>query len=226
MKTRPGEYSCNKSHKAKNPKERCMADGTLNEQYGIFHLSKWFLDFTGDHGEAMIFYAAKLRWYGITIGYTSWLKYDPDSGVKLKSRFSQVKMPVLNDGIITWKDPGFRISGTWKSEASMIQARLFESPEGYLDWKCYQPASKVDLLINNERIAGEGYAEQLILTAPPWKIPMDELRWGRFVSENNKIVWIELRRTEKKQWLWLNGEKIGNCCIEDGKIEILDTNIS
>ena len=85
--------------------------------------------------------------------------------------------------LITWSDSKFGVSGTWKSMATMIQTRIFDSAEGFLDWKCFQPASKVQLRINDTVLEGRGYAEQLILTVPPWRIPMDELRWGRFGSD-------------------------------------------
>jgi hypothetical protein len=183
-----------------------------------FHLNKWFLDFVGKNGAAMIFYAAKLTWYGWSASYTSWLWHDPGSGVSLKTRFRNVHMPLINDDIITWKDTGFGVSGIWESSAKTVSARLFDSEEGFLDWMCYQPASKVKLRIKENILEGRGYAEQLILTVPPWKIPMDELRWGRFGSDENNMVWIELRDKDKKQWLWLNGEKIGNCIIEDEQI--------
>jgi hypothetical protein len=102
----------------------------------------------------------------------------------------------------------------------MVRARIFDSGEGFLDWNCFQPASKVQLRMNGNRLEGSGYAEQLILTALPWKIPMDELRWGRFGSDENNMVWIELKEKEKRQWLWLNGEKVENCIIEDRYIRL------
>ena len=189
-------------------------------QGGNFHLDKWFLDFTGENGEAMIFYASKLTWHGLSASYTSWLRYDKASGVHLKSRFRKVQMPYKKDDLITWGDLKFGVSGTWKSLANMIQARIFDSEEGFLDWKCFQPASKVQLNMGDRVLEGRGYAEQLILTVPPWKIPMDELRWGRFGSFENNIVWIELREKKKHQWLWLNGDKIDNCLIEDDCISM------
>jgi len=189
---------------------------------GNFHLSKWFLDFVGESGEVMIFYSAKLIWRGLSVSYTSWLDYQAATGVQFKSGFRNVQVPQTNDEVITWNDPKFGVSGTWKSLATMIQTKLVDTEEGYLDWKCYQPASKVQLRINERVLEGRGYAEQLILTLPPWKIPMDELRWGRYGSDENNMVWIELREKEKKQWLWLNGEKIENCIIEDDCISMPD----
>ena len=168
----------------------------------------------------MIFYVAKLKWYGWSVSYTSWLHHDPTSGVNLKSRLRNVQIPQVKNNIITWSDPKFGVSGTWESLADLIQARIFDSEEGFLDWKCFQPASKVELRINDRILEGKGYAELINLTVPPWKIPMDELRWGRFISTENNMVWIELREKTKQQWLWLNGEKIENCIIEDRLISL------
>lgn len=202
-----------------------MTNGELNLKHENFRLNKWYLDFVGENGEAMIFYAAKLTWHGMSVKYTSWLSHNLETGVVLKSRFRKVQMPVLDGELITWKDLGFGVSGAWRASSPMIQARLFDSEEGYLEWECYQPASKVNLIINEKTLSGVGYAEQLTLTAPPWKIPMDELRWGRFVSDSNNLVWIELRKSDKKQWLWLNGEKIDSCLIEDDSIVIPGSNL-
>jgi hypothetical protein len=187
-----------------------------------FHLSKWFLDLVDTNGAVMIFYAAKITWHGLSASYTSCLQYSPGSGISIKSRFRDVQMPQIDDNAITWNDSKFGISGKWISSAKKVEARIFDSDEGFLDWKCFQPASVVQLSINGNTLKGSGYAEQLILTAFPWKIPMDELRWGRFGSDENSMVWIEIKADEKRQWLWLNGEKIENCIIEDEQIRVPD----
>jgi len=189
-----------------------------------FHLSKWFLDFIGNNGETMIFYAAKLSWKGIAVHYASWIHYDPESGVKISSHFRNVQVPEKKGKLITWHDVEFKVSGSWESVANPLQARLFDADDGYLDWNCFQPASKVQLKIEDKIIEGKGYAEQLILTTPPWHIPMNDLRWGRFHSLHDTMVWIELRKENKQQWLWLNGEKIINCSIEDDHISSPEKN--
>jgi hypothetical protein len=196
-----------------------------NTEPGSIHLNKWFLDFVGNDGKAMIFYAAELSWLGWKVPYTSWLRYDPISGVDIKSRFRKIQIPVKNDNLITWSDPKFGVEGTWESSASPIETKVFDSEAGSLNWNCFQPSSKVSLRISDQILEGTGYAEQLILTAFPWKIPMDELRWGRFVSPNDYMVWIELRQEAKQQWLWLNGQRIESCEIEDDHISIPDKSI-
>lgn len=203
-----------------------MTEDKLNNgPVGNFHLSKWFLDFTGESGEAMIFYSAKLTWHKWSASYTSWLNYNPGSKVEVKSRFTKVNLPQLRGTQIAWSDSTFGISGIWTSAAPMIEARIYNSEEGFLDWKCYQPASKVRLQLKGHILEGSGYAEQLILTVPPWKIPMDQLRWGRFVSNDNNLVWIELRKESRYKWLWLNSEMISDCTIEDDRVLIPERNL-
>lgn len=187
---------------------------------GTFHLDKWFLDFVGTNGEAMIFYAAKLHWNGWTVAYASWLQYDPESGVNQTSGFRRVQMPVAQGDVITWSDDKFGVSGEWKSIAQPVGARLLEDATGAVDWHCHHPASKVVLHLGGKIMEGTGYVEQLVLTTPPWKIPMHELRWGRFIAPNVAMVWIEWRTESRRQWLWLNGEQIESAEIEDDFIAI------
>lgn len=190
------------------------------------YLDKWFLDLIGEKGEAMIFYAAKFNWGPFGVPYTSCICYHPDTGVNTISRYRHVNMPVKVKNLITWNDKGFNIEGLWEARDTPLEARLYDSNEGYLDWRCYQPASEVQLRINNQLLKGRGYAEQLILTAPPWKIPMDELRWGRWGSERNAIVWIELRAADTKQWLWVNGDSTENNYIENDLLKIPDKKLT
>jgi len=203
-----------------------MGETETNQPHGgNFHLSKWFLDFVSDNGDAMIFYSANLTWHSWVASYTSWLRYNPFSGLTVKSRFRNVQIPQQKENLIIWKDVRFGVSGKWESLAEVIKARIVDTEEGFLDWICFQPASRVALKINNQVLAGSGYAEQLILTIPPWKIAMDELRWGRFGSEQDTMVWIELRAKSDLQWLWLNGAKMENCIIKDDHIDLPDKNL-
>jgi len=220
MKTRPEKRF--KKHFLIAPEPNKMKINKNHNQANnqVFYINKWFLDFTGRDGEAMIFYAAKLIWHGLSANYTSWINYNPLSGVKVKSRFRNVNFPEKNENSITWNDKKFGVSGKWESTAGPVQSRLYDSEEGYLDWFCYQPASHVKLNVNGKSMEGCGYAEQLIMTVPAWRIPMDELRWGRFVSKQNNLVWIELRKDERMKWLWVNGEKEIECIIENESVSV------
>lgn len=183
-----------------------------------FHLNKWYLDFVSEKGEAMIFYAAGLRWQRLEVKYTSWLHYDPATGVTNRSGFKNLSFPEIDGRSLFWNDSRFGIVGRWDSIVPTLTERLFESDEGYLDWNCHQPASTVRLKINDRILEGKGYAEQLILTMAPWKLPMNELRWGRYGSPEDQLVWIEIKNDGKQQWVWHKGMKTPDCLITDDQI--------
>lgn len=191
-----------------------------------FHIDKWFLDVICDSGETMIFYSATLSWRGITVPYMSWLLKKEFSQATRKTRFSNQSIPSISGDEITFSDSKWKFSGKWRSLAPSHEARLFESSKGYLDWMCYQPASSVTLKHGERTISGTGYAERLILTAYPWEIPMDELRWGRFKTDDHYAVWVELRQKSVEQWVWLDGQKVSKAEVSDKGIQFLEEAIN
>lgn len=65
---------------------------------------------------------------------------------------------------------------------------------------------------------GLGYAESLSLTIPPWKLPFDELRWGRHASSRHFVVWIDWRGAEPRRWVWLDGEEQQDAVVTDAGV--------
>jgi len=190
-----------------------------------FYLNKWFLDFVSESGETLIFYAAELTWKKFKVPYTSWLHYNKSSGIKQGARFRNLNFPEINETSINWKDKKFEISGKWEALSVPLNAKLFDSDEGFLDWNCLQPIANVEIEFKGKIYKGYGYVENLKLTVAPWKIPMQELRWGRFLSTEFQIVWIEIKDVSKQQWLWINGERIDNVVIDDNYLAISSKNI-
>lgn len=190
-----------------------------------FSLSKWYLDYIGRNGETMIFYAAELNWLHQRVNFSSWLSYDRYSGTALKSTFRNASFPVVRNNTVLWSCQKFGISGTWMPLEKMLQARIFESKEGNVDWICYQPASEVHLRVMDKDLAGKGYVERLVMTVHPWKIPFDELRWGRFASDDNSLVWIDIKGKKPQQWMWFRGEQTGEGVITDEYISLPDNNL-
>lgn len=182
---------------------------------GIFILDKWYLDLVTEKGEVFICYIAKLKWHGLPIKYTSIISYSSSEGTKVQSRLTNVKFPIKGDDTISWNDNRFNIQGIWKNNVKAIEQKIFESEEGYLKWHCYQPSSDVRIVLKGKEYSGSGYVERLKLTAPPWKIPMDKLRWGRYIGNNTNLVWIQLLSDNSQQWVWKNGLAIDNIRITD-----------
>jgi hypothetical protein len=67
--------------------------------------------------------------------------------------------------------------------------------------------SQVEVILRGTtRLSGLGYAECLTLSILPWKLPLHELYWGRFLSEQDAVVWVDWRGPHNSRVAVHNGE--------------------
>jgi hypothetical protein len=188
-----------------------------------FLLTKWYLDCIAESGDAVILYVADLRWNALTVHYGSLLTV---LGGRVASTFSLRggAIPEVQDGTIAVSLPQLDVEGTWQGLRSPIQRTIFESEHGSVDWHCLQPMSQVDLLFRGTtRFTGRGYAECLTLSVLPWKLPMNELHWGRFLSDRDALVWIDWRGSHQQRVVFHNGEERQVKSITESEIVFADS---
>ncbi|HLY43711.1 MAG TPA: hypothetical protein VKR52_21030 [Terracidiphilus sp.] len=189
-----------------------------------FELSKWYADCVTEQGDAIILYSAKLAWPGPTIHYTSVLQYR--RGQPIRSRFSlrqQLPPEVRSDGSIAWKSKAWKAEGEWRTPDRALRETLYDSPDGKLEWVCLAPRSAARVCVERgEVFEGWGYAERLRLSLPPWRLPIRQLRWGRFINATDALVWIDWRGAYERQVVYHNGSAITARSICDCKIVLQD----
>ncbi|MFN1834179.1 hypothetical protein AB2B38_002860 [Balneola sp. MJW-20] len=194
-----------------------MADRkSHSKSSNTFELTKWYLDCTTQEKQVVIYYAALLRWGKRKLHYNSLILSEQGQNTLQKSRFWKGILPDVHQDLIHLKDPVLRIDGHWRSATESFGTRLVDEEDGYLDWTCLQPDSDVNLNIAGKIYTGHGYSEKLIMTIPAWKINMKELRWGRFQSGTESMVWIDLDGSNKH--LWINGTETSEFKCADGEI--------
>lgn len=183
-------------------------------------LTKWYLDSVSESGDLFFGYATSLTWKVLKLNQVATLscvdgEIKEESGKARKDGF-----PEKVGSRILWNCPRLNVSGQWSGLTSSIDRTLFESAEGAVRWQCLQPGSRVSL---NESgmspISGFGYAERIEMTLKPWKLPIDELLWGRFVSESDQIVWIEWRGSYPQILIFHNGVQTSGGSVSDTAIE-------
>ena len=77
----------------------------------------------------------------------------------------------------------------WGLECRDLAApMMYRESAGSIVWTCLQPGSRVNISLGDRQLAGLGYAECLSVTLPPWRLPLSELRWGRFVSAEHSLA--------------------------------------
>jgi hypothetical protein len=194
--------------------------GISSKDRSSFLLSKWYLDCVSDDGSAFIGYAASLRWKGLSLNYSSILQHRCDKEVEINTTLQEFSAPQVADSSIRWSSSHLKVVGTWKAIAQPIKRTLLESAIGNIEWNCVQPHARAEIRIGKERrIEGLGYVEHLTMSIPPWHLPFDELRWGRFLSDNEALVWINWRGSNFLNLIFHNGIHIENALLTDHELE-------
>jgi hypothetical protein len=190
-----------------------------------FLLLKWYLDCIADNGDGVIVYVADLRWKAWHMRYASTLRF---SGKKVETTTSirKCSLPESANGQIVVKLPHVAIEGVWSGFAAPIERAIFETSAGSVHWNCLQPASRVKLVLDRSReMIGFGYAECLEISVPPWKFPLNELHWGRFVTESDSLVWIDWRGPYSRRIVVHNGGELEPAVVTDSAVSSLNSHV-
>ena len=129
---------------------------------------------------------------------------------------------VRSDARLVWASERLGVAGSWTPLAPPLEATLFESPSGSVEWTCHQPRALARVNLSGAPFEGFGYAEHLVLTVAPWSLPIDELRWGRFLGRDHALVWIDWRGPHRKQLVALDGARSDGARIDDGSVVSAD----
>lgn len=144
-------------------------------------LTKWYLDCVDDAGRLCIAYWARLAWRGISIAYSSVL-FD---GATDEHLFA-VAPPSIDGDTLTWSAAPLQLDIAMERRTPAFETALIDG----VQWRCLMPSADARIRRRDRELRGCGYAEVLELTVAPWRLPIDELRWGRFTGAGS-LVWIE-----------------------------------
>lgn len=158
-------------------------------------ISKWYMDCVSEAGDVLVGYSTIIRWRGLTKGVSSTLEHTEATGPRTRVSLWGFEFPELDGTTLRWRSRPLGVDGEWIAEEPPVKRRLLDTGEGFIDWSCYQPRARVRVARSGspEPIEGYGYAEHLRTTVRPWELPIEELRWGRFVAAGQSLVWIEWR---------------------------------
>lgn len=197
-----------------------------------FRLTKWYLDCVTPEGHATIAYVSDLSWRGLAFRYASVLRH-ADGRSTTRTSLMRTEPPAVRGPVLRWSCPRLGASGTWQALVPAVAETLLSNRAGQVEWSCLQPAAKVTIR-DAERaphsVAGLGYAERLVTTIAPWRLPIRELHWGRFVSldARTSIVWIDWRGDHAVRLAVRDGVRLGadiradRIAFEDGAVLRLD----
>lgn len=174
-----------------------------------FQLSKWYADVVTADGSVFIGYHGSLSWRGFKLDYQSTLQRESGCEPLERRSIRAAGGPLCDSGgTMSWESQALQFSGIWAPAAAPVSATLLSNEEGELLWECRLPSAIVSLRAASRPFLGQGYAERLRMTIPPWKLPIRELRWGRFLAGPESLVWIDWRGPVPKQIAYRNSRLV------------------
>lgn len=184
-----------------------------------FSLTKWYLDVVTEEGSVAIAYRGELRWGRLRPQFSG-VFVDAGGGARTPWRMSgrSVAPPVLDaDGLVWSAAPlDLRVAGI-RQEAGFAH-RLLETTQGTIDWRCELPRAAMRIQVGDRVLEGHGYAERLDLTLLPWRIPADEIRWGRFLAPGASVVWIEWRGETPLRVVFRDGRLVAATLVSEALV--------
>lgn len=174
----------------------------------MFRLKKWYFDLVTEDGTVFIGYSARLKWGFLSAQYRATILSLPGSAPEEDFTLRQSPDPErCSDGSVSWRCDLLGVRGRWVPKAPPIRRQLFEAPSGVADWNCVAPVAEASLRLGKRTLEGYGYAEELVLTTPPWKLGSGDLIWGRFVAPETSVIWIHWKGSGVPPQLLVNGEE-------------------
>lgn len=201
---------------------------TLSSMVGSsrFSLSKWYLDCTTENGDVLVGYAASLRWRALRLEFASILVRRSTGEIQTKTTLHKGKLPVSADGSLQWKCAALGLEGTWMAKERPISKRILEASKTPLLWSCVQPCARAEIAVDGiGTFQGFGYVDHIDLSTKPWRLPLEKLRWGRYLSEEDSIIWMDFRGPAPETIVFHNGILCRSAHVSDQNIAIGDEGI-
>ncbi len=191
-------------------------------RFGGFKLVKWYLDTVEADGSAAIAYWTSLKWLGLDLTWHDLSRYDVGRPPAEWSSRKEVAPPQFVDGHFAFQSPPLSLETTHEAATAGVTLTLIDGAEGRIDWECLAPAARVRFDCAGRSTPGAGYVERMTMTIPPWKLPIEELRWGRWMDDAlaHSLVWIDWRGRAPRRWVVYNGALREQAVVRDDGVDL------
>ncbi|MDP1889733.1 MAG: hypothetical protein Q8K55_02475 [Gemmatimonadaceae bacterium] len=187
-----------------------------------FALEKWYLDVVEPDGSASIAYWASLTWMGVDVTWHNVCRYALGAPPEERSSLRRVPPPSSVGGRIAWESKRLELETVHDAATPALSLTLLDDARGRVTWECVAPSARAHVVSDGVRSEGTGYAERISMTVRPWEMPLDELRWGRWMSDDASVslVWIDWRGPSPRRWVVCNGALNDDASVGDDGVAL------
>ncbi|UCD25787.1 MAG: hypothetical protein JSW51_07720 [Gemmatimonadota bacterium] len=191
-----------------------------------FHLCKWYFDCVTETGDAALLYWASIRWGLLRFRYGATLVSLGADPTEQRDTLRPRAIPEhRTDGTVGWKCQRLGVDAEWAGDADDIERTLLEDERGSIRWHCLLPRADATVRVGSRTLSGLGYVECLTMSVRPWQLPIEELRWGRFTSHSDSLVWIDWRGALRCTWAFANGVELRGAAVGSSGLNSSDDEI-
>jgi len=187
-------------------------------------IRKWYLDVVTDDGRVAIAYRAEVRHGPLhhdVSGVTVLRGAAPPAGWRFSMRSTHA--PTLTPRGLGWSAPRLGLEVEYERLEPGFGQRLLQTRGGAIDWHCTLPRCRARVRTAEGTLEGLGYAEHLEMAGiAPWRIPADEIRWGRFLGDDASVVWLDWRGATPLRRVFVNGRVVEAAALSDDGIALVD----
>jgi len=183
-----------------------------------FTMEKLYLDCIDDQGNCFILYWANARFFFIRFVYSGLVFHDAKGITTEESALFKINKPVIDRTIQFYHKlfkTNIKINGT---DDAIIRSLYKDSNNNELIWNCHHPRALAEIIHNGVLYKGFGYAETVICAVKPWNLPIDELRWGRFLTDSYTVIWINWMGKYPVNKIFINGIEFNDAVFRDDNI--------
>jgi hypothetical protein len=154
--------------------------------------------------------------------YSGLIFCDLQGSTTEKSTLRKTRKPLIN-GTINLNHKYLKTVVSLKRTDNPINRSLYkDSKNNELIWNCHHPKALAEIKYNGNIYKGFGYAETLLCPIKPWNLPIDELRWGRFLSEAYSLIWIIWKGKYPVNKIFFNSQEYNDTIFKDDSINFGD----
>lgn len=184
----------------------------------IFELKKLYLDCIDEKGNCFIIYWAKLEFSLLKISYSGLIFSNAQNITIETSSLKKISNPLVNN-LLHFDNPSLQLKGSWERVDAPVSMLLYTDSKGKeIFWDCHHPKTITNISYNDKLFQGLGYAETLSISIKPWLLPIDELRWGRFLSEKITLIWINWKGKYPVNKVFYNGTVYEDAIFEEDSV--------
>ncbi|MBI5267457.1 MAG: hypothetical protein HY851_09525 [candidate division Zixibacteria bacterium] len=189
-------------------------------------VSHWYLDCIAPNGDFFVGTATSIRQSKFHLNVVS-ESYGEDGRVVNRHSIAFAESaPRLTDSGPTWDCSPLKIRGQWISTVAPIEKTLLSTAREKIIYKGVAPRAEARVGIDNDfRVEGLGYAHQLLITSDGWTLPVNEARVGRYLTQQESLIRLDLTGNHAGTWVWRNGKEQELASVTDDLVA-LDHNVT